>query len=342
MQDDWQWVEAIMPQMVTKLTSRYRVLQGVETLQPVGRRTLAGHLACSERTIRTTTDALADLGFIQMSIKGMQITAAGQRVLHGLTPVMDTLAGRQQRERELAQKLGIAHCTIVPGDSTAPTGSLGGMAEAAKQVLNDQLPSGPSTVAVMGGHTLATVASVLTPALATNRQLLFVPARGGIGESPNIQANAVSAQMAQQTNSKFRSLFVPEQLNTVTYKSLFAEPAIHEVLQVINQSTVVIHGIGEAFNMAQRRNMSPSVIAGLTAAHAVGEAFGYFFDRTGHVVSKIPRIGLGIADLATKPLVITVAGGAEKGQAIEAFMHLAPAQTWLITDDGAADIVLKK
>ncbi|HIW72093.1 MAG TPA: sugar-binding domain-containing protein [Candidatus Levilactobacillus faecigallinarum] len=342
MQDDWQWVEAIMPQMVTKLTSRYRVLQGVATLQPVGRRTLATHLACTERTVRTTTDALATLGFIQMSIKGMQITPAGERVLRGLTPVMDDLAGRQQRERELAQKLGIANVTIVPGDSTAPTGSLGGMAEATKQVLADRLPNGASTVAVMGGHTVATVASVLTPSLSVNRDLLFVPARGGIGESPTIQANAVSAQMAQRTNGKFRSLFVPEQLNTATYKSLFAEPAIHEVLQLIDQSTVVIHGIGQALTMAKRRGMSAHVIADLSAAHAVGEAFGYFFDNTGHVVSKFPRIGLDIADLAEKPLVIAVAGGAEKGTAIAAYMHLAPAQTWLVTDDGAADIVLKK
>ncbi|GEO66695.1 sugar-binding transcriptional regulator [Levilactobacillus spicheri] len=342
MQDDWQWVEAIMPQMVTKLTSRFRVLQGIATLQPVGRRTLANHLACTERTVRTTTDALVNLGFIQMSIKGMQITASGERVLHGLTPVMNTLAGRQQRERELAQRLGIANCTIVPGDSTAPNGSLGGMAEAAKQVLADQLPNGASTIAVMGGHTLATVAAVLTPSLSTNRQLLFVPARGGIGESPDIQANAVSAQMAQRTNGKFRSLFVPEQLNTATYKSLFAEPAIHEVLQLIDQSNVVIHGIGQALTMARRRNMSAHVIADLTAAHAVGEAFGFFFDDAGHVVSKFPRIGVGIDDLVNKPLVIAVAGGSEKGTAIEAYMHLAPAQTWLITDDGAADIVLKK
>jgi central glycolytic genes regulator len=342
MHEDWQWVEAIMPQMVGKLTSRFRVLQGIANLQPVGRRTLATKLACSERTVRTTTDALAGLGFVQMSVKGMQITATGQRVLQGLAPVMNDLAGRQQRERELAQRLGIAHCTIVPGDSTAANGSLNGLAQAASQVLNDQMPQGQSTVAVMGGHTLATVADALTPALAVNRQLLFVPARGGVGESPAIQANAVSAAMAEHTNSEFRQLYVPEQLNTETYKPLFAEPAIHEVLQLIAQSNVVIHGIGQAFVMAERRNMDPHVIADLSAAHAVGEAFGYFYDDQGHVVSKFPRIGLEIGDLAAKQLVIAVAGGAEKGAAIAAYMRLAPAQTWLITDEGAADFVLKK
>ncbi|MGP4116278.1 sugar-binding transcriptional regulator [Levilactobacillus zymae] len=342
MQDEWQWVEAIVPQMVSKLTTRFRVLRGIARLQPVGRRTLATQLACTERTVRTTTDALATLGFIQMTVRGMQITSDGQRLLTGLTPVMATLAGRQQQERELAQRLGIAHCTIVAGDSSQPNGSLSALAQGAKGVLADQLPTGASTVAVMGGHTMATVAASLTPSLSNQRQLLFVPARGGIGEAPEIQANAVSAQMAQRTNGQFRSLYVPEQLNVQTYKSLFAEPAIHAVLQLIEQSTVVVHGIGQALAMAQRRNIAPNVIANLNAANAVGEAFGVFFDAQGHVVSELPRIGLGIADLATKSLVIAVAGGSEKGTAIQAYMHLAPAQTWLITDQGAADFVLKK
>ncbi|MFC6207671.1 sugar-binding transcriptional regulator [Levilactobacillus tongjiangensis] len=342
MQDDWQWVEAIMPQMVEKLTNRFRMLQGVANLQPVGRRTLALNLNCSERAVRTTTDSLADLGFIQMSVKGMQVTAAGQRVLRGLIPVMNDLAGRQQREQDLAKKLGIAHVTIVAGDSTAATGSLVGMAQATGQILGEHLPAGQNTLAVMGGHTMATLADVLTPALATNRQLLFVPARGGVGESPAIQANAVAARMAQRTNGDFRQLYVPEQLTSATYKPLFAEPSIHEVLQLIAHSNVVVHGIGQALVMAKRRKMTPHVIDDLTAAHAVGEAFGYFFDDAGHVVSKFPRIGLEIGDLAAKQLVVAVAGGAEKGAAIAAYMHLAPAQTWLITDEGAADFVLKK
>lgn len=342
MHDNWQWIEAIMPRMVTKLTSRFQVLQGIANFQPVGRRTLASHLNDSERAVRTTTDALAELGFIQMTVRGMQITPAGQQVLQGLLPVMNDLAGRQQRERELAQRLGIAHCTIVPGDSSAVNGSLSGIAEATKRILMAQLPAGASTIAVMGGHSVAAVAESLTPALSNNRELLFVPARGGIGESPAIQANAVSARMAQQTNGRFRSLYVPEQLTTATYKPLFAEPAIHEVLQLINQSNVVIHGIGQALMMAKRRNMAAQVIDDLTAEHAVGEAFGFFFDVKGHVVSKFPRIGLEIDDLADKPLVFAVAGGSEKGTAIQAYMHLAPSQTWLITDDGAADFVLKR
>lgn len=331
-----------MPQMTAKLTTRFRILRGIDAQQPVGRRLLADQLVLSERTVRTVTTDLESLGLIQMSVQGMQLTPAGRQALRGLTPVMDDLAGRQQRELRLAQRLGIEHCTIVPGDSSAVNGGLSGMAAAAAKVLADRLPAGKSTVAVMGGHTLATLAQALTPALAMNRQLLFVPARGGVGESPAIQANTVCAQMAQQTNSTYRQLYIPEQLTTATYQPLFAEPSIHEVLQLIDRSNVVVHGIGLALDMAERRKMTPHEVADLTAAHAVGEAFGHFFDDEGHVVSKIPRIGLEIDDLAKKPVVIAVAGGSEKGTAIAAYMQLAPSQTWLITDDGAADFVLKR
>lgn len=342
MQMDWQWIEAVMPQMTDQLTTRFRILQGISAQQPIGRRTLADHLVVSERTVRTVTTALEGLGLIQMSTQGMQLTPAGRQALRGLTPVMDDFAGRQQRERRLAQRLGIEHCTIVPGDSSAATGSLSGMAKAGAKVLAERLPVGKSTIAVMGGHTLATLGQVLTPTLAMNRQLLFVPARGGVGESPAIQANTVCAQMAQHTNSTFRQLYIPEQLTTATYQPLFAEPSIHEVLQLIDRSSVVVHGIGQALDMAERRKMAPHAVADLTAAHAVGEVFGYFFDDEGHVVSKIPRIGLEIDDLAKKPVVIAVAGGSEKGAAIAAYMQLAPSQTWLVTDDGAADFVLKR
>ncbi len=80
--------------------------------------------------------------------------------------------------------------------------------------------------------------------LETKRHNLFVPARGGIGESVNVQANSVSSVMAMQTNGDYRSLFVPEQLSMNTYEFLLKEPAIVDVLNLISQANCVIHSIG--------------------------------------------------------------------------------------------------
>lgn len=58
-------------------------------------------------------------------------------------------------------------------------------------------------------------------------------------------------------------------------------------------------------------------------------------------VKRIPRIGLQLEDLDKIPHVFAIAAGASKAAAIVAYMHHAPKQTWLITDEGASNLVLK-
>jgi len=342
MHSDIQWIEAIAPDMVDMLSHRYLVLRTINWMAPVGRRLLAQTLDMSERTLRTETDTLRKLDLIVTNKAGMQLTQQGKDVLLGLSQFMDELMGIRQKERQLAQRFNIKRCIIVSGDSDRQLKVIGSMGEEVNQLLQHLLPEGNNIIAVMGGHTMEHVANNLTSKLASKRELLFVPARGGVGESVAIQANTIASQMALHTGGKFRSLFVPEQVSERTYEPLLKEPSIQEVLGIIRQANVVIHSVGDAVSMAHRRNMSEDQIKVLRQRHAVGEAFGYFFDRDGNVVYRIPRIGLQIGELADKEIILAVAGGASKATAIEAYMKIAPKRTCLITDEGAANLILKK
>ena len=343
MHSDIQWIEAIAPDMVDMLSRRYLVLRTINWMAPVGRRLLAQTLDVSERTLRTETDTLRKLDLIMTNKSGMQVTQQGNDVLLGLSQFMDELMGIRQKERQLAQRFNIKRCIIVSGDSDRQLKVIGTMGEEVNQLLQQLLPEGNSIVAVMGGHTMEHVANHLTNKLATKRDLLFVPARGGVGESVAIQANTIASQMAQHTGGKFRSLFVPEQVSERTYEPLLKEPSIQEVLAIIRQANVVVHSIGDAIAMAHRRNMSEDQIKVLRSRNAIGEAFGYFFDEEGNVVYRIPRIGLQIGELADREIILAVAGGASKATAIEAYMkNIAPKRTCLITDEGAANLILKK
>ncbi|GAK48507.1 central glycolytic genes regulator [Secundilactobacillus oryzae JCM 18671] len=342
MNNEWHWINKIVPDLQEKLISRYLLLEAIAQLQPVGRRTLADKMALSERSMRTETENLKDLNLVSIDKVGMQLTSSGSRLLKELKPTIDKLLGRQQRAEQLQRVLGIQCCTIVPGNSDESQDVLETMGKTAESVLLDQLPEGESIIAVMGGSTMVSVAQQMTQALTKNRQLTFVPARGGIGEAPALQANAVSAKMAEQTGSKFRSLFIPESISKEAIASLQSDPAISDILDLIKSSNVAIHGIGEAIQMAERRQMSQTLIQTLKKKRAVGEAFGYFFDEDGNVVYKLPRIGLQLEDLAKKDFVLAVAGGSLKAAAIQAYAKIAPKQTWLITDEGAADMILKK
>lgn len=341
MQDMLSIIEKVAPDFIETLHGRYRIMRNIYLMGPVGRRLLAQKLGLTERTLRTEADFLKAQGLLNTSKIGMELTESGLALYHELDEVMGQLLGMREKEKQLAAHFQIEHCTIASGDSDIAAKVSEDFGRSATEILSFLLPKGENIIAVMGGTTMAHLAEMLTPTLSEERKLIFVPARGGIGESIEIQANAICAKMAQHTHGEHRVLYVPEHVSMETYASLLQEPAVRDILGMVEQSNAVLHSIGVANHMAERRNMSAEVLSLLKEKEAVGEAFGYFFNEQGEVVYKIPRIGLQLKDLAKIPCVLAVAGGHSKAKAIESYMKNAPKQTWLITDEGAANEILK-
>ena len=341
MLDEIKLVEAIAPDILETIQERYRILQHIYWMQPIGRRILSERLDVTERVLRTETDFLKGLGLIEASKSGMQLTSQGEELYFQLGQWMDQVIGIHQLEKQLASYFGIDRCLIATGDSDRQEKVIHAFGQILDDVLDERLPNGQNILAVMGGTTMAKVAEELTSLETEQRTNLFVPARGGIGESVQLQANTVSSVMAQRTKGMHRSLYVSEQLSSKTYASLLLEPSITEVMNLIHHANCVIHGIGRALHMAGRRKMTEAEILMLKKNNAVAESFGYFFDESGKVVYKIPRIGLQLEEVQDIPYVFAIAGGKSKAKAITAYMKNAPKQTWLITDEAAANEILK-
>jgi Transcriptional regulator, contains sigma factor-related N-terminal domain len=341
MLEEFKLFETIAPDFLAVIQERYRILQSIYWMQPVGRRTLAESLDMTERGLRTEADLLKKLRLIDSSKSGMMLTAEGEKVYNKLGNAMDQLFGMHLIEKRLASYFGIERCLITSGNSDKQPKVIAEFGHLLEESLDNNLPNGKNIIAVMGGITMARVAKEMSSLETDRRENLFVPARGGIGEAVNVQANSVSAEMAFRTEGKSRSLYVPEQLSKTTYNSLLQEPSIVEVLTLISEANCVIHGIGRALHMAARRKMSEDDIIMLKQKNAVAESFGYFFDEEGQIVHKIPRIGLELDDLQHIPYVFAIAGGRTKAKAIHAYMKNAPKQTWLITDEAAANAILQ-
>jgi central glycolytic genes regulator len=169
---------------------------------------------------------------------------------------------------------------------------------------------------------------------------LFVPARGGIGEKVENQANTIAAQMSLKAQGNYRLLYVPDPLSETSYQNMIQEPSIIEVLQLIRNSDIVLHGIGDALTMADRRKTPEEIRTKLLENKAVSEAFGYYFDQQGNVVHKVRTVGLQLEDLKKMKYVITVAGGKSKAKAIESYFKHAKSNM-LITDEAAAEQILR-
>jgi central glycolytic genes regulator len=329
----------LLPDLLQVLQKRYSILRYIGFMQPVGRRSLAVSLGYTERVLRGEVDFLREQNLIYTNNVGMSLTPEGKNLLEDLEGFMRELKGIDVMELELKHKLGIKKVVIVPGDSDESPMVKGELGKASA-ICMKKLLSGKNIIAVTGGSTMAAVAERLSPEL-TQKELLFVPARGGVGEDVQNQANTICSIMSRNTQSKHRVFYVPDQVSTDIYESLIREPDIHEVLKLIKSASMVLHGIGDAITMAERRKTNPEILSMLESSKAVGEAFGYYFNEQGEIVHKVLTIGLQLEDLVGIPNVIAVAGGSTKAKAIKAYLKQAPASTILITDEGAARKLLK-
>lgn len=342
MNSDFSLLEALVPDILKVLRQRYLVLEQISLNAPIGRRNVAQHLGLSERNVRTETEYLKELGLIEIKSFGMFLTEKGKKTLKDAAPFIDRLFNAGENEVKLAKRLGIDRTIIVPGDADLQDRVYQEMGEALSSALDLLLPLGHSIITVLGGQVLANSAKYLSASLGNNRQLEFVPGRGALGENVATQSNTIVQEMAAQTHGTYKALYLPEQVSAAAYRSLIRESSISDVLQDISQSDAVIHGIGLAQEMAKRRGYDSIKLSELREKKAVTECFGCFFDDQGKIVDRITQVGLQFENLKKIPYIFAFACGSKKAAAIKAYMPNAPRQTWLITDEGASNMILKR
>ncbi|MGP6147211.1 sugar-binding transcriptional regulator [Jeotgalibaca sp. A122] len=341
MKDAISVLQKVIPDLLAHLTHRYRILEVIHLHAPIGRRSLSEITSISERSLRTETDFLKNQGLLISSKSGMSLTLKGKKVFHELEDVLDRMLTMDRKEEALAKKLNLQFCRIIPGDTDESSDALDDLGKQAVEVFDELLPEGEFIVAVAGGSTMLAMARHMTTKLSEQRHFTFVPARGGLGDLMAIQANSVSDSMAQATGGTNTALFVPDDLSEEALNMLKNEPSILQTMNLMKRANCLLYSIGNAKVMMDRRKMATGFKADLIEKKAVGEAFGCYFDEKGQIVHRLSRFGLQIEDVAKIPYAIAIAGGSSKANAIEAYSHIAPEHTWLVTDEGAANQILK-
>ncbi|QSO54725.1 DNA-binding transcriptional regulator [Alicyclobacillus curvatus] len=328
----------IVPELLETLSSRYRILHRLRLLQPIGRRALAVELGTTERVLRSEVEFLRQQGLLDAGPAGMMLSDEGQALLDELDSVLASLEGRTELASALQKVLQISRVVVVVGDSDVEQWVKDTLGFQAATELRTLLHEG-DVVAVTGGSTMATLAKMM-PRHNAPFPVRVVPARGGLGESTSIQANTIAEQLATALGGSYSVLHVPDRLSEETLKRLNDEPMVQERLEEIRQSNLVVHGIGGALQMAERRALSPEEYEMLVKRGAVAEAFGYYFNQQGETVHSMTTVGLKLGDLDRMRLVMGVAGGASKAPAI-ASVAKAYRIDLLVTDEGAARAILE-
>lgn len=328
----------LVPEMMELMQQRYRMLKLVKMAGPIGRRTIGQMAGLSERETRTIIDMLRTQDLIHIEKKGTSITAEGVRVLAALESAMDDWSGRSVLAAKLTDMLGIHAVHVVSGncDTDSTSKSLLGM-EAAKQFIAN-IGDG-KIVAVTGGSTMASIPHHID--MNNANDLLFIAARGGVGDDIGLQANVIAASFAEACGGSYSTFYYPETLSEEAHEAFKKEPSVLKMLGLYETTDCVLHGIGDAQTMATLRNSAVEERQVLEEKGAKGEAFGYYFDSQGNIVHRIRTIGIRTDHLEGIPLIISVAGGSSKAEAILAYMASAPKQSILVTDEGAANEMLK-
>lgn len=329
----------LIPDLVEIMQKRYRILRYIEIMQPVGRRSLSQSLQITERVLRSETDFLKDQDLITISMSGMRLTEEGKIILDQLEPIMKEFSSAPELEKQLAAALNLQSCNVVSGNADESDWVKSELGRACVSRLKEVIKEG-QVISVTGGSTMNAVAEAFTEKL-NKENLLFVPARGGIGADIKDQANTICQKMANKAGGNYTVLYSPDQVTKEFYETFIQESSIREVLMKIKSADIVIHGIGDAMTMARRRMTSEEDMQKLVQEKAVAEAFGYYFDENGRIVHKVQTVGLQLEDLKNIPHIFAVAGGASKAKAIKAYMKIAPKNTVLITDEAVTNEILK-
>lgn len=325
----------LLPDLMETLKRRYTILHQIMLSDIIGRRTLAASLDMTERVLRAETDLLKSQGLIEIESVGMRISTAGRGLLDLLEPIVKSLFGLDDLEEKIRTTYGLSKVIVVPGDSETSLFTKRELSRAGAKALLSVLRT-DDIVAVTGGTTLAEMADQLSPPLSHSyKNAWFVPARGGLGESMEIQANTIASTMAKRVGANYRLLHVPDLLSGDAYQSLAMDSNIGEIVNIIRSSRIIVHGIGDAIEMTRRRKLDEATVSEIQQEGAVAESFGYYFNEDGKVVHTMLTMGLRLEDIMRTETVVGIAGGKRKAKAIHAMLRFGQ-EDILVTDEAAA------
>lgn len=305
---------------------------------PIGRRALANNLQNSERIIRTETELLKQQGLIDVASKGMTITQEGQQLLKDLKDAMRDVIGINQLQEEIRQYLGIKKVILIPGSYDNNHSLIKDIGSQAAKYFLDIIKDN-DIVSIAGGSTMLEFARSIKSDKKYN-SITVVPARGSMGLDVETQSNNVVAEVSKNIHSNYKLLNVPDQLCEESIKMLTQEPEIKSTLELIDNSDVLVFGVGRADEMVERRKLSDEIAKNIMDKKAVGEAFGHYFNKKGEIVYKLNTVGIDMKSFKNKRETIAVFAGRKKA---EAFIPISKINKniVLITDEESAKEILK-
>ena len=337
MQNDYfTLMQLLAPDLAQQIERRALVIERIGVLQPVGRRSLATKLNIPEREVRTLATLLKEHGLVSLEAVGMSLTEKANEILPMARQFSRDLRGLTNLEMALTERFNVGKVCVVSGNADVDSHVMQEIGRNTAIRLRSYLHSG-YTLAVTGGSTIHSVANALTQGTPMN--VMVVPARGGIGPALETQANTVACEIAKRLGGHHRLIHLPDYVEEQTLTEMRKLKEIDETLALLERADVVMHGIGRADVMSEKRRMPLAIQHSLLEKGAVAEAYGCYFDKQGNQVYTASTVAHDLGVLKSQCQRIAVAAGATKAQAIASVLK-SRYYALLVTDEGAAKEIL--
>lgn len=327
----------VVPEVLELLDKRYNILTTIYYNQPIGRRMLASYLGIGERIVRSEIGFLKKQGLIDINAEGMTVNYEGKKILEALKEFVHDLRGLSEMEDYLKENLNLKNVIVVPGDIDENELTLEELGKSAanfmKKILKDK-----NIIALTGGESIKKMVDNM-PRTNEYKDILVIPARGGIGRNVEIQANTLVARLAEKLSADYKMLQLIDNVDYAEIFSILNEESIKEVVENIHKANILIYGIGKAEDMAERRGLKKEAMNELEKKGAVGEAFGCYFNINGEVIFSTPTAGIKSEDTKKIETLIAISGGKSKAEAILGVQRYN-SNNILITDEGAAKEII--
>lgn len=249
-------------------------------------------------------------------------------------------------EAAIEARFRLTRCLVVADGAVDPDGSLRYAGQLAVGLLAEVLAPDSSLGLAWGNGVRATI-DALTPGRISARRV--VQMFGGLSAAPpEIMSGELVTEAAHALGASADRLHAPWVVDSAELaRSLLDQPDIAAVLRRAADADVALAGIGARGRASSAllfndRYLSPSEIHEIDEDGAVGDICGRLFDQEGRAcrASVMGRvIGLELDTIRQIPLVIGVATGREKADAIRAAMRGGLVHA-LATDADAARSVL--
>lgn len=198
-------------------------------------------------------------------------------------------------------------------------------------------------IGVSGGSTMYYIAGKANATFGYGKNVTITPIRGGLSVvDTEYQANDIASKMAKNSGHAYQLLHAPDNIGQKALEELVKEPVVKNALDVIEKTSIIIHSIGNAFEMAERRRSSKEVLKVLNEKKAVSESFGSYFDENGSEIFKTSTIGMSFKDVNGIDNVFTIVGGEAKADAVYSYLNTNPANATLIIDEAICKKIIKK